>query len=63
MGDYPKCGMCKEGRLVPFFLADGRNAYACTACRTVLHLKVPQGGEADPESWRVDYTIEEDFNV
>ena len=63
MGDYPKCGMCKEGRLVPFFLADGRNAYACTACRTVFHLKVPQGSEADPEAWKAAYTIEEEFNL
>ena len=63
MGDYPKCGMCKEGRLVPFFLADGRNAYACTACRTVFHLNVPAGSEGSPEAWKADYTIEEEFNV
>ena len=63
MSDYPKCGMCKEGRLVPFFLADGRNAYACTACRTVFYLKVPGGSEDNPEAWKADYTLEEDFKV
>jgi len=63
MGDYPKCGMCKEGRLVPFFLADGRNAYACTACKTVFHLRIPQGSEGDPAAWKADYTLEEEFNL
>lgn len=63
MSDYPKCGSCKEGRLVPFFLADGRNAYACTECKTILFLKVPAGSEDNPESWRVSYTLEEDFNL
>ena len=63
MSDYPKCGSCKEGRLVPFFLADGRNAYACTECKTILYLKIPSGSENNPESWRVAYTLEEDFDV
>lgn len=63
MSDYPKCGMCKEGRLLPFFLADGRNAYACTSCKTIFFMKVPSGSEADPERWRADYTLEEEFNV
>jgi hypothetical protein len=55
--------MCKEGRLVPFFMADGRNAYACTGCRTVFYLKVPGGSEDNPEAWKADYTLEEDFNL
>jgi hypothetical protein len=63
MSDYPKCGMCKDGRLVPFFLADGRNAYGCTECKTIFFLKVPQGAEGDPSSWKADYTLEEDFSV
>jgi hypothetical protein len=63
MGDYPECGMCKDGELVPFFLENGKNAYACTQCRTVFYLKVPQGGEGDPESWKAEYTIQEDFNL
>jgi hypothetical protein len=63
MSDYPKCGNCKDGVLVPFFLADGRNAYACTECRTIFHLTVPKGSDDNPEVWKAGYTITEDFNV
>jgi hypothetical protein len=63
MSEYPKCGMCKHGSLVPFFMPDGRNAYACTECRTIFFLKVPKGSEADPEAWKAGYTITEEFNV
>jgi hypothetical protein len=55
--------MCKHGSLVPFFMPDGRNAYACTDCRTIFFLKVPKGSEADPEAWKAGYTITEEFNV
>jgi len=63
MSDYPKCGMCKDGSLVPFFLADGRNAYACTECRTIFYVRVPKGSEGEPEAWKAGYTITEEFNV
>ena len=63
MSDYVKCSMCKEGRMLPFFMADGRNVYACTECKTIFYLKVPSGAEGDPWSWKANYTLEEDFSV
>jgi hypothetical protein len=60
---YPPCGRCGRGFLLPFFLKDGTNFYACTSCRALFGPKdaVPSligfGSDVSSGRARVEYLV------